>query len=525
MFIRIVSATFQREVRLRLLDDISAIFKKLDHIILITIYCFSSCILVQHFFVLFQQHSSYKEMYIYPPRQRYGVPQINPDRLFIIFYGFILGLLYTVKRIVYQRWVIELEVVQDHPFFLIKLHLRNILKTSMKWASFVFFLSYVLHIFCKKTLYYFFVQIFSTYTKVLDAPIIGFKWWDMFLFFKMIIIGFVICCSWEFTDRLVDACFSRVDNFTLDYSNTFECLLDGIRFKKDGRIQGFAIAQLVQISSKNANKRKLLFDAIQNNYSNSTWFHLKNELISNIEELRNNIKKEYPVNKNQDKKNMTAKAEEQVKKHADKIVKLKESDVYKRKKIQPKELDDRTSLLLKDISIKTTDTLPSSDIQLDKVKQQLSEYTVNSKTGIILKNSQIRWGVSDIMQALSQNTLNRRIEKVFIKQNNVIWSIQALGNFLVSSMKEDSYGHVQRDISPIVNTMLGCLLDVENYIKQPPKDYNHLATPKNDVFLSGPYFVHLALKNAINEIKFTFKDHIQAIKIDDKYVEKWNHIS
>ncbi|KAI9305265.1 nucleoporin protein Ndc1-Nup [Cunninghamella echinulata] len=524
MITRLVTATFQREVKSRLLDDIIAIFTKLDHLVLITIYIFSCVFLVQNFFFIFQKQSSYTEMFIYPPKQRYGIQQINPDRLFIIFYGSLLGFAYSVIRIAKQRWVVELEVVQDHPFFLIKVNMRKILKTSMKWSSGIFGLSYFLHILFKGILYHQFVRIFSTYTKVLDAPIVGFQWLDVFLFSKLILVGWIVCSSWEFTDLLADASFSRVDNFTMNYSNTYECLLDGIRFKKDSRIQGFAIAQLVQISSKNNMKRKALYDAIENNYSNSTWFHLKSELISNIDTFRNTIKKEYPVNKSQVQKNIIAKNEEQTKKNADKIIKLTQTEVYKRKKAQPKELDDRTSLLLKDISIKTTDTLPSPDVHLDQVKEQLTNYTTKSKMGITLKNSRIKGPVGIWIETLLQKSLNRRIQIVFNKQNIVIWSIQALGNLLVSSMKEDSYGHIQRDISPILNILLGCLVDIENYVRQPPNDYKYLATTEHDVLLSGPYCVGLALKDAISNIKLTFKDHIQAIKVDDKYLEKWNKI-
>jgi len=43
-----------------------------------------------------------------------------------------------------------------------------------------------------------------------------------------------------------------------------------------------------------------------------------------------------------------------------------------------------------------------------------------------------------------------------------------LGNFIVASLTEDKYGIIQRDIQPILECLLQCLLDVETFIKNPP---------------------------------------------------------
>nr|CAG8536329.1 12458_t:CDS:10 [Entrophospora candida] len=72
----------------------------------------------------------------------------------------------------------------------------------------------------------------------------------------------------------------------------------------------------------------------------------------------------------------------------------------------------------------------------------------------------------------------------------VIFAIQSLTTLTTKSIKEDKYGVVQNHISPIFESLLLCLILLENYVKEPPLDYWDIGDPYSTTsskVLAEPY--------------------------------------
>lgn len=51
------------------------------------------------------------------------------------------------------------------------------------------------------------------YVRVLDSPIVGFRWIDLHLFLRLIVAGTLTMCIFNVTNRLFDAIYSTVSLF------------------------------------------------------------------------------------------------------------------------------------------------------------------------------------------------------------------------------------------------------------------------------------------------------------------------
>jgi hypothetical protein len=74
--------------------------------------------------------------------------------------------------------------------------------------------TYFTFIFLNGTIYYYVARFFGVtyFYRVLDSPIVGFRWIDIHLFLRLIIAGMVTMCTFNTTNRLYDIVYSTVSS-------------------------------------------------------------------------------------------------------------------------------------------------------------------------------------------------------------------------------------------------------------------------------------------------------------------------
>lgn len=143
-------------------------------------------------------------------------------------------------------------------------------------------------------------------------------------------------------------------------------------------------------------------------------------------------------------------------------------------------LDDRTSTLFTDVA-EHVETVPPS---MNTVSAYTNQVWIKAKKSQILEMLQrleLQVGREGYFSALYTDSVTRRIQTVFNKYQLVVWAVQSLGTLTAASVKEDPYGFVQNDLTAVINQLLGCLVQVEQYLQAPPAQYSNWLKDDNVV--------------------------------------------
>ncbi|KAI8341759.1 nucleoporin protein Ndc1-Nup [Chlamydoabsidia padenii] len=533
--IRLKLATFERKVERSLKADILATFTRRKTLMQLAIYTIISNLLVYSAFILICQ-TTIPNVPTSRRQRHYGgaAQQLNVERLFVFIYASGLGLAFSLYRNFVQKWVIQLQVVQQHSLYLVKSSVRSNLSTPFYWSLGTFCVSYLAYMLFSDLFYKLATHFVGIFISVLDTPIVGFRWWDVALFFRMLMIGYSIVGAWVFVDLVADAYFNKVEDCISPYNNSLDCLLDGLRSKGDNQLRVRAFAELAKISSKEADKRKLLYngsDEGNNNVNNSDslmWSLIKTECITAMDELTNRINQEYDINKKQIKPTTDepAKTTTTTKSDGKKSIQLVDGNstvlTQRRQRTKSDSLDDRTTLVLMKIATRVSDAIPSPDIHLGQLVSTLWAIILRSNIGKSMASTRLDGQLGQWGNYLCNDSRNRKMCTVFGNPVIQVFSIQALSNLVVFSLKEDDLGYVKYDIPAILNTFLGCSTAIDNYLHSPPSQYSKLTTLPDITFLQAPFQLKLALNDAILKIKLTFKNYLDDIHVDAKYAARWD---
>lgn len=136
--------------------------------------------------------------------------------------------------------------------------------------------------------------------------------------------------------------------------------------------------------------------------------------------------------------------------------------------------DDRTSSIFCEASELATEKLPGHLLQPEQMITAPLRCLQQSAMIDMIKSLEFKFGSAGLLEPFYADTVLRRVQAVFNKYQLIVWAIQSLGSLTSGSLKEDSYGFVQNDIERILNTLLGCLVDIERYQQSPPLGYKKL---------------------------------------------------
>ncbi|KAI8990349.1 nucleoporin protein Ndc1-Nup [Pilobolus umbonatus] len=483
-----------------LLTEIIATLTSNDYLIVVGFYALSSCVIIHTYFSYIIHETSTAQFYIQPTSHYLGARQLNQDSIFLTLYAITLGITYGFSSILTKKNIIKISNVQQPFQYALKTSLVSTFHKSFVYALKVFAMTYITFIFCNGTIYQQMTQWFGSYQRLLNTPVVQFNWLNIPLFIRILKSGILTVLSWNIANSLYDIVYFKTFNVTDQFTNQFDCLINGLSDKSNDLIRIAAFSELAAISCKRPEKRLELFHSIGKEIKDTAWHRIMTQCLDVIKEQRTKIDIEYNGPLPAAVPTQTLKPVENKVRNR---IQFSNENVFAVPKENVVTLDDRTCSAFCSPTI-LAEALPSAPpVHLTQdIKSRLERWVINLlKT---LERNSTRFGS---LQKVYAETCALRMQSVFQRYQLVIWAIQALGSLTAASLKEDSNGYVQNDIGLVLNTLLGFLQEVERYIQSPPMSYNKL---------SG------ALREAIYQITDTFKDYLDPSQIDRKYKKKWD---
>ncbi|KAI7907686.1 nucleoporin protein Ndc1-Nup [Cokeromyces recurvatus] len=511
-FIRNMMFTVFEPVYPSYLAEIIATWTSFDNWILFAIHSVLSLVIIRSYFYWILNETYTSSFLIQPPGHYFGARQLNQENIFITLYCIILAFNYTYHYLAEKSYIIKINNVQQPFQYEFKSSIASILYNSAKRAIYSFRNTYVTFIICNGSIYYYAARFFGFYNKVLDSPIVGFRWIDLHLFLRLIMAGTVTMCVFKTANRLYDAVYAITFPVTNAYSNQFDCLIHGLSESKPNA-QVAAFSELAVLACKYPEKRVELFRCIGKDLKDNAWYKIMTECIKVIDELRAKIDVEYngvqpvtpptPIDKPIQQQQAYNRLE------------YSEGNIFATQRKNFSRLDDRTGAIFSNVAEQaeevSTSTIPRAQMFTQKKWEAISQSQIIK----MLKEIEVQVGYVGYLKGIYGETVRRRIQSVFNKYQLVIWAVQALGSLAASSLKEDPFGYVQNDLSHVLNTLLGCLVDIERYLRSPPTKYSELV--KEDMAVDEAHAVLRALREAIFQIKIAFSDYLEEFQIDRKY--------
>ncbi|ORZ23332.1 nucleoporin protein Ndc1-Nup [Absidia repens] len=479
--------------------ELLAAFRNQDYYIMAACYALSGVVMIRIYFSTLMEESYTSQWFTYPPGHRAYARELNMENLFILFYGLILGAGYSAKHIIEEKDLLRIPPVQQPKAAAIKASMSTMIHSSRKYAGKAFLVSYVVFMTTKNIVYYMVVPFVGFFwSGILASPVMGFRWYDLYLILRMLMAGTFVVLGWEMADRVFD-----------DDDNTL--------------IRSMAYAELARLATQEPDRRVKLFLDTNHDFTTSAWKSISEECIHTLDTLCTRLRNEYTTTKKpQDpyleqlwKQTTPTKPPSTILRR----ISLKEGDIISRHdeyNADGRRLDDRTlGLFVSENSIIDQDTetswaataTTSPLVQLDDDKWAMLPRLL-VKDGLE-RISQFGW-----IKNMSVITIDQKTRTLFSNSPDLINAIQALGGLTISSFKEDTYGYVQHDIAKVLDALVGTLLDVEHFISSPPDSYRSLPHLYNGQCVwTEPEAVIRALNDSIYEIAMTFSDYMDQVKI------------
>ncbi|CAO3591294.1 unnamed protein product [Absidia cylindrospora] len=506
--------------------ELLAAFRNQDYYIMTACYALSGVAMIRIYFSTLMEELYTSQWFTYPPGHRAYAKELNMENLFILFYGLVLGAGYSAKHIIEEKDILRIPPVQQPKAAAIKASMSTMIHSSRKYAGKAFLVSYVVFMTSKNIVYYMVVPFVGFFwSGLLASPVMGFRWYDLYLITRMLMAGTFVVLGWEMADRVFDVFYAVTPSVSLLSSQPNNCLLDGLRIQ-DGNnvlVRSMAYAELARLATQEPERRVKLFLDTNHDFTTSAWKSFSEECIHTLDTLRTHLRNEYITTKKPHdpyldqlwKKTTPTKPPSTIIRR----VSLKEDDIISRHdeyNADGRRLDDRTlGLFVSENSImdQVTETswaaaeTTSRLVHLDDDKWAMLPRLL-VKDGLE-RISQFGW-----IKNMSVVTIDQKTRTLFSNSPDLINAIQALGGLMTSSFKEDTYGYVQHDIAKVLDALVGTLLDVEHFISSPPESYRSLPYLYNGQCIwTEPEAVIRALNDSIYEIAMTFGDYMDQVKI------------
>ncbi|KAI8331917.1 nucleoporin protein Ndc1-Nup [Chlamydoabsidia padenii] len=529
-FIRATQTSVWRPKYLCAGTELMAAFRNPDYYFTTLCYGLAGVVMIELYFSTLLEESYTSTWFIYPPGHRAYAKELNMERLFITFYGLVLGIGYSLKGIFEERYILRIPPVQEPKLWAIKVTMSTLIHWSWKYAGMVFLGSYLVFITTNSIVYYMvapFVGIF--WSGLLASPVMGFRWYDLYLIIRMVMAGSFITCQWLVADRVFDVFFA----ITLDISRSSpqpnQCLLDGLQNKQERTvIRSMAYQELVKVATKEPARRRALFLDTNHSFTASAWKSITDECILLLDDLRLRLANEYtttdkkpfdPFDNYQSSSEKKRQIQQQQSTTIRRVQLVENGDILARlDDTNGSRLDDRTpGLFLSDPSL-LDQTSYTSSWDTSSCPQDDDKWAMLPR--LLVKDGWNRIGQFRWIKNMSIITIDQKTRVLFSNSPDLTCAIQALGGLTASSLNEDPYGYVQYDIPKILDALVGTLVDVEHFINSPPESYHSLPRLLQDPGVwTEPNSVIRALNDSIYEIVLTFREYMDEVKfkVEKKY--------
>ncbi|CAO3627386.1 unnamed protein product [Cunninghamella echinulata] len=413
---------------------------------------------------------------------------------------------------------------------------------------------YITFIFFNGILYYLVARFFDLWaSNLLATPVIGFRWYDIYLLLRVWLSGIYVTLGFEMMDRVFDICYGIIPHFSIkEDAKPFDCLLDGLK-EDNGLVRSLAYTELAYLSRKQPHRRIQLFNDTNHDFSKSAWKNLTHECMTTLNDLRKRLVHEYPTTTTNNQQQQQQRYQHQIKfsyqpssfTERDAFInriKLIDQNVFKEECNTEDEdhryylrngLDDRTTGLF--VSYSTPNETYQSDSLWTNKNININNNNNNNKTSAQKTTYQLLQSLFNLKYKFKQwkwakkffiITREQKMRTLFYDTPDVIHAIQVLGSLTSSSFNEDPYGYVHRDLDIVLNTLIGTLSDVNQFIRSPPSTYQNLPSiiHNEGALLDETEAITKALQDSIYTIALTFKDHLHEIKVDKKYQHFLKHL-
>ncbi|CEP17680.1 hypothetical protein [Parasitella parasitica] len=499
-----------------ILAELVANWTSLDNLFFFIIHSVLNVFIIRFYFSWITGEKYTQDLLFQPPGHFSGANQLNQENIFITFYSVLLAFGYTVHYIAIRSNVVKINNVQQPYFYDIKTSVATLLCNSATMAITYFIVAWLSFGVLRKTIYYWVACAVGKFHRVLDTPIIGFSWFGLHLFLRLIVAGTATMCTYNIANRIYDAVYSSTPFVSDQCINKFDGLVEGLSETKLN-VKVAAFSELAALTSKNPEKRKELFGAVGKECQGNAWHKIIEQCFKVMNELRTAIDIEYngvqpvaapaPVNKPAEPQQLRNRLE------------FSTQNIYATHINRIAMMDDRTNTVFQDLG----DQIESAPSVVPHIVAKTNNVWINvQKSQMIemLKRLELKVGHAGYFSSLYVDSVDRRIQTVFNKYQLVVWAVQSLGSLSAASLTEDTYGYVQNDLTSVINQLLGCMVDVENYLETPPAQYSGLLKSQN-VVIQETEAVVLALREAIYQIRLSFNDFLNEFQIDGKYAKKW----
>ncbi|RCH91721.1 Nucleoporin NDC1, partial [Rhizopus stolonifer] len=478
-----------------------------DTWIILILYTLSGFIITSSYFSTIAQEEPITNMFERPSGHYIDVRQLNQKNIFIVLYVVTLSTKYVASYLNGKRHILKIDRVQQSLFYEMKGNLITIFRSSAKEALVAFFACYIAFIIFSGNIYYYVAHAVGLFDRVLDSPIVGFRWVDLCLFARIVMAGSMTATIWNYVNCLFNATYASTTYTTDPYTNQFDCIITGLAQKDNEMIQASAFNELALLASKSPQKRTELFALIGKEPRQSAWYRIMTHCIRVIGDLRMSINTEYkgvePV------KVPTAPMAKPLEQQLRNRLQFEDdSNIYCAQKQQVREFDDRTSSLFGQVD-ELMESAPSPG-DSPAVQQVKNDALVRmNKVVSFVKNLEVKFGYKGYCEKFYQESRVFEVQRVFKKYQLTMWAIQILGSLVACSVKEDVYGCVQNDISTVLNELLGCYEDVEKYVQ------------KETVQIEEVEAVKKTLEEAVLQIVIAFNDYLHVFNIENRYSHVW----
>ncbi|ORX90052.1 hypothetical protein K493DRAFT_62945, partial [Basidiobolus meristosporus CBS 931.73] len=514
VFARKVLLQVKRDTDSSLLSSFLRIFQK-RFLIIGALHSLSAFLISSYYFGL-KRNEKYYELFKYP-EGKYEPPRINELYLVVFLHSCGLALYYTSIFVLQEKSQLRFPIIQQSRFFALKGRLPTILYTSVRISLVYLRGFFVLYLLFGHTIQNCITFVLGIFVTVTPYPISRGILFDFGLITRVILSGTLITLCWEIQNHIFEICFTEHVNVSDMNVNPNACLISGLQLNSKPYMQHLAYLELWRIAKFSPTRRSLIFRDIEKNPT--SWQQISSECIKAVDGLTSSIKQH--MNKH---KPDTSKPAASHKANIQQNSFLNDAFPQKHKIANlPSAIPANPGRSLPSIFAKPADPLvqkPEHSRILgpsDNIYQPVNATTQNWEGKILSLITTLikrwKWG-----QALLVQTEEEQAKALFDSIQLQIWAIQALSRFTATSLTEDLYGTVQRDIPRILECLLACLITIETFIQAPPIHSNPgKARDTHQRLQRQSFAVVNALQTSIYEITTTFYENLSGYKFPPKY--------